>query len=59
MRGVGNQNCYNNCIYFYKNAIFSLCGFNVKDVVQEKIAKNNEKYPVDKAKGSAKKYDEL
>jgi hypothetical protein len=31
----------------------------VKDIVLEKIAKNNEKYPVDKAKGTAKKYDEL
>ena len=25
----------------------------------EKIRKNNEKYPVDKSKGSAKKYNEL
>jgi NTP pyrophosphatase (non-canonical NTP hydrolase) len=32
---------------------------DVKDIVLEKIAKNNEKYPVDKAKGSSKKYDEL
>jgi hypothetical protein len=27
--------------------------------VLEKIQKNNEKYPVEKAKGTAKKYDEL
>ncbi|HCM75310.1 MAG TPA: nucleotide pyrophosphohydrolase [Cytophagales bacterium] len=32
---------------------------DVKDIVLEKIKKNGEKYPVDKAKGSAKKYDEL
>jgi len=32
---------------------------NVKDIVLEKIAKNALKYPVDKAKGMAKKYDEL
>lgn len=32
---------------------------NVKDIVLEKIAKNALKYPVDKAKGTAKKYDEL
>jgi NTP pyrophosphatase (non-canonical NTP hydrolase) len=32
---------------------------DVKEIVLEKIAKNGEKYPVEKAKGSAKKYDEL
>ncbi len=34
-------------------------GFDVKDIVLEKIRKNNEKYPVDKAKGTARKYNEL
>jgi len=34
-------------------------GFDVKEIVLEKIRKNNEKYPVEKAKGTAKKYDEL
>ena len=34
-------------------------GFDVKQMVLEKIKKNGEKYPVDKAKGSAKKYDQL
>ena len=34
-------------------------GFDVKDIVLEKIKKNGEKYPVDKSKGTAKKYDEL
>lgn len=34
-------------------------GFDVKEIVLDKIRKNGEKYPVDKAKGSAKKYDEL
>ena len=33
--------------------------FDVKQIVLEKIIKNGEKYPVDKAKGTAKKYDEL
>jgi len=32
---------------------------NIKDIVLEKIAKNALKYPVEKAKGTAKKYDEL
>jgi NTP pyrophosphatase (non-canonical NTP hydrolase) len=34
-------------------------GFNVKQIVLDKIRKNNEKYPVDKSKGNAKKYNEL
>ncbi len=34
-------------------------GFDVKEMVLEKIRKNDEKYPVDKAKGIAKKYNEL
>jgi len=34
-------------------------GFDVKEIVLEKIRKNAEKYPVDKSKGTAKKYNEL
>lgn len=34
-------------------------GFDVKDIVLEKIQSNGKKYPVDKAKGTAKKYNEL
>jgi NTP pyrophosphatase (non-canonical NTP hydrolase) len=34
-------------------------GFDISDIVLEKIRKNNEKYPVDKSKGTAKKYNEL
>lgn len=34
-------------------------GFDVKDIVLEKIKKNAEKYPVDKSKGTSKKYNEL
>ena len=34
-------------------------GLDVKDICLEKIARNAEKYPVEKAKGSAKKYNEL
>lgn len=33
--------------------------FDVAEIVLEKIKKNEEKYPVDKAKGTAKKYNEL
>jgi NTP pyrophosphatase (non-canonical NTP hydrolase) len=34
-------------------------GLDVKEIVLEKIQKNNEKYPVEKSKGTAKKYNEL
>lgn len=34
-------------------------GFDVKEIVLEKIKKNAEKYPIDKSKGTAKKYNEL
>lgn len=33
--------------------------FDIREIVLEKIKKNGEKYPVDKAKGTAKKYNEL
>ena len=33
--------------------------FNVKEIVMEKIKINGEKYPVESAKGTAKKYNEL
>ena len=34
-------------------------GLDIKEIMLEKIRKNAEKYPVEKAKGSAKKYNEL
>lgn len=33
--------------------------FDIRQIILDKISRNNEKYPVDKAKGSAKKYNEL
>jgi NTP pyrophosphatase (non-canonical NTP hydrolase) len=33
--------------------------FDVKEIVLEKIKRNAEKYPIEKSKGSAKKYNEL
>ena len=33
--------------------------FNVEEIVLEKIKKNTIKYPINKAKGTAKKYTEL
>ena len=34
-------------------------GFDVETIVKEKVKINAEKYPIDKAKGTAKKYNEL
>jgi NTP pyrophosphatase (non-canonical NTP hydrolase) len=34
-------------------------GFDVKEIVLNKIKTNGEKYPVEKAKGTSKKYNEL
>ena len=36
-----------------------VCDLDMDEIVVEKIKKNNEKYPVEKARDSAKKYDEL
>ena len=33
--------------------------FDIKEIVLDKIKRNAEKYPIEKAKGTAKKYNEL
>ena len=35
------------------------CGLDLDEIVLEKVKKNNEKYPVEKAFGSKEKYTEL
>jgi NTP pyrophosphatase (non-canonical NTP hydrolase) len=34
-------------------------GLDIKEILTEKIQSNAEKYPIDKSKGTAKKYNEL
>lgn len=46
-------------VFAYAFLLANHYGFNVEEIVLEKIRKNAEKYPVDKSKGSAKKYNEL
>lgn len=36
-----------------------VCELDLDEIVQEKIRVNNEKYPVDKAKGKSDKYNKL
>jgi len=35
------------------------CGINLAHAIRAKLARNEERYPVDKARGSNKKYNEL
>ena len=35
------------------------CDLDLDQIVQDKLKKNNEKYPVDKAKGKSDKYSKL
>lgn len=46
-------------IFAYAFLLAEKHNLDVKEIVLEKIKRNGEKYPVDKSKGSAKKYDEL
>ena len=34
-------------------------GFDINDIIENKMKKNALKYPVEKSKGNAKKYTEL
>jgi NTP pyrophosphatase (non-canonical NTP hydrolase) len=34
-------------------------GFNVEQIIRDKMKKNGEKYPVEKARGISKKYNQL
>lgn len=36
-----------------------LCGLDMDEIIQEKLKRNNKKYPVEKAFGSKEKYTEL
>lgn len=35
------------------------CGLDMDEIIQEKIRRNEEKYPVEKAKGKSDKYNKL
>ena len=36
-----------------------VCGFDLDEIMNEKVSKNEAKYPVEKARGNAAKYTEL
>lgn len=46
-------------VIVYSQNLLDKLGLDVDEIVNMKMAQNEEKYPVDKAKGSAVKYDKL
>jgi NTP pyrophosphatase (non-canonical NTP hydrolase) len=46
-------------VFAFAFLLADACQLDVKDIVLAKIKQNEEKYPVDKSKGSARKYNEL
>jgi len=46
-------------IFAYAFLLANHYGFDVKDILLEKMEANDKKYPVEKSKGTAKKYTEL
>ncbi len=46
-------------IFNYAILIADKYNLDIKQIVMDKLKRNGEKYPVDKAYGSAKKYNEL
>ncbi len=46
-------------IFAYAFLLAEKHGFDVKQIVLDKIVKNGEKYPIDKAKGNSTKYTDL
>jgi NTP pyrophosphatase (non-canonical NTP hydrolase) len=46
-------------VFAYAIMLAGRHGLDIPEIVRDKIAKNAEKYPVEKAKGSSAKYEEL
>jgi len=46
-------------VFAYSFLLAEKFDFNVKEIVLEKIKKNAVKYPIEKSKGTSKKYTEL
>jgi NTP pyrophosphatase (non-canonical NTP hydrolase) len=46
-------------VFAYAFLLADACQLDVKDIVMAKIRVNEQKYPVEKSRGSAKKHNEL
>jgi len=46
-------------VFYNAFLLADLYGFNIKEIITEKLKINESKYPISKSKGSNKKYDEF
>ena len=46
-------------VLIYGALMADVCNLDIDEIINTKLKRNNEKYPVDKAYGSKKKYKEL
>lgn len=46
-------------IFYFLTRLVNKTGIDLEAAVERKLQKNREKYPVDKARGNSKKYNEL
>ena len=46
-------------VFMYALLLADKLGLDITEIINTKLQLNNEKYPVEKAKGTAKKYTEL
>jgi len=46
-------------VFCYAFLLAEKYGFDVKQIIMDKIELNAEKYPIEKSKGTSKKYNEL
>lgn len=58
---ANTENVKNELADVFYNAFLlsNLYGFDVKEIILDKLKSNELKYPIEKAKGSNKKYNEL
>ncbi len=62
----GNEDCDKNKlkeeladVFMYALLLANKHNLDINQIISEKIEKNTEKYPISKAKGTAKKYTDL
>lgn len=46
-------------VLIYCVLMADVCELDINEIIQEKLKKNNKKYPINKAKNNSKKYNEL
>ena len=46
-------------VLIYSHMLASNLNLDIDEIIEEKLEKNNQKYPVDKSKGNKQKYTEL